>query len=73
MIIVQYYMPPIDNINKDFLRDIFSEKKQLFKREEIVTVTVPHYSELKISNLFKRYSKDREMSLRLPTSFPKGR
>ena len=70
---MQYYLPPIGNINKDFLRDVFAEKKLLFKREEIVTVHVPHYPELKMETLYERYLKDKEMSKYLPSTFPKGR
>ena len=73
LILVQYYLPPIGNINKDFLRDVFADKKVLFKREEIVTVHVPHYPELKIDTLFSRYANDPEMSKHVPTTFPKGR
>ena len=41
--IVQYYLPPEENVTKDFLRAIFTEEKKLMKMSDIIAINVPLY------------------------------
>ena len=70
---MQYSLPPIDNIGKDYLRDILANRKQLLKKSEVKEVEVPLFDELKVSTLYERYKFDPKMKLLLPSSFAKGR
>ena len=45
-------------MNKDFLRDVLSGKKHLFKKSEIATIQVPHYDELSVKALYPQFVKD---------------
>ena len=49
---VQYYLPDENVINKDFLKDVLSGKKNLFKKAEVLQIAVPHYDELSVKNLW---------------------
>ena len=39
-------MPEKACVTKDFLRDVFAEKKQLFKKDDMKYISVPAYDEL---------------------------
>ena len=41
--VVQYYLPPEENVTKDFLRQIFTEEKKLMKMSDIIAINVPLY------------------------------
>ena len=60
-------------INKDFLRQIFSEEKKLFKLSEVSWVKVPRYDELSVIKLWPNFKKDAKITVYLPSSLPKGR
>jgi hypothetical protein len=62
------YMPGIDRINKDFLRDIFSGKKHLIPRAQLRPISVPEYDELSVKSLWQEVSQDKELSLYFPTN-----
>ena len=40
--VVQYYLPPEDVINKDFLKEVLAGEKLLFKKTEVNYIAVPH-------------------------------
>ena len=46
--IVQYYLPPIGNVTKDFLRDVFRDEKKLMKMADVIPVNVPLYQEINV-------------------------
>ena len=37
----QFYLPEKACVTKDFLRDVFAEKKQLFKKADMKYISVP--------------------------------
>ena len=55
-------MPEKPCVTKDFLRDVFSEKKQLFKKSEMKYITVPAYDELSVRRLWPQLKKDAEFA-----------
>ena len=40
---LQYYMPPANHVNKDFLKQVFAEEKKLIKKIKVNHVEVPYY------------------------------
>ncbi len=50
-IVGQYYMPPKAKVTKDFLKLVFSEKKDLIPMSQLRPVTVPKYDKLSVKNL----------------------
>ena len=50
--IVQLYLPPATMMNKDFLRDVLSDQKQLMEIHYVRFVNVPLYDELSVMNLW---------------------
>ena len=50
-VIVQYYLPPIGNVTKDFLRDVFRDEKKLMKMADVKTVNVPLYQEINVQDV----------------------
>ena len=49
--VVQLYLPPDICLNKDFLKDVLAERKQLLRLEQVKFVTVPLYDELSLKSL----------------------
>ena len=39
-------------INKDYLKDIFAERKKLMKLVDVKLVVVPKYDEISVKNIF---------------------
>jgi hypothetical protein len=56
-------MPSETQVNKDFLRDVFSEKKKLFKKKEVDFIHVPHWDELSVKRLWKSLRGDEEFTV----------
>jgi len=50
-VIVQYYLPPIGNVTKDFLRDVFRDEKKLMKMADVISVNVPLYQEINVQDV----------------------
>ena len=55
-------MPSETQVNKDFLRDVFSEKK-LFKKKEVDFIHVPHWDEQSVKRLWKSLRCDKEFTV----------
>lgn len=47
-------------MNKDFLKQIFANKKKLLKLTELRTVNVPKYDELSVKIVFNKMKGDNE-------------
>ena len=60
-------------INKDFLKLIFAEKKQLMPLAELRSVSVPKYDELSIKNVYPHIQNDPTLRCFFPDAYPKGR
>ena len=70
---VQYYMPPEDVVNKDFLKAVIAENKNLLHKSEVKFISVPHYDELSVKNLWPEVKKDAEFLRYFPSVYPKGK
>ncbi len=62
------YLPSIDRMNKDFLRDFFSGKKHLIPRDQLRPIAVPEYYELSVKNLWQEVMQDKELSPYFPSN-----
>ena len=51
-------MPPVNNLNKDFLRAILKNEKRVFTLLEVKKIKVPKYEELSIANLYDKIKDD---------------
>ena len=61
--IVQYYLPPPNQVNKDFLRQVFADEKKLFKKKNVDFIHVPQWDELSVKNLWKDLKDDAGFNL----------
>ena len=64
--IVYLYLPPIDNIGKDFLRQVFAEQKQLIALKDVRMINVPKWPEVNVKTIYEHYSTDEELMTYLP-------
>ena len=62
-VLVQYYVPPMAAINKDFLRLVFTGEKQLFKKPNVRFVAVSHWDELAVKNLWPTMRQDKAFNM----------
>jgi hypothetical protein len=53
---VQLYLPPIDNIGKDFLRQVLAEEKELIPLKDVRMTNVPKWPEVNVKTIFEHYS-----------------
>ena len=60
-------------VNKDFLKEVFAEKKQLLKKAQVVRIEVPHYDELSVKRLWPEFKKDPEFLQYFPSKYPKDK
>ena len=45
-------------INKDYLKDIFAERKKLMKLVDVKLVAVPKYDEISVKNIWPMIKED---------------
>ncbi len=62
------YLPSIDRMNKDFLREVFCGKKHLIPRDQLRPINVPEYDELSVKNLWGEIIQDKEFSQYFPSN-----
>ena len=72
-LIVQYYLPPTENVTKDFLRSVFTEEKKLMKMGDVVNINVPLYQELNVADVLEVFKDHEELKRHLPDRLAKGR
>ena len=60
-------------LNKDFLREVFTEKKGLLKLTEVKWRNVPFYDELAVKKIWPDVQNDPEVMFFMPSKLPKGR
>ena len=70
---MQLYVPPDTMINKDFLKAVFAEEKDLLKLAEVKFKHVPLYDELSVVALWPPMQKDAEFMRYMPSKLSKGR
>ena len=60
-------------LNKDFLKQVLAEEKQLLRKSEVIQIEVPQYEELAVKHIWPQFAKDKEMSLYFPDAFSPGK
>ena len=69
----QLYVPPEKFINKDFLKQVMAEQKDLLPMARVRTVNVPLYDELSVTKFFPMFQGDEEVMRYLPDPTPDRR
>ena len=69
----QLYVPPEKYINKDFLKQVMAETKDLPPMARVRTVNVPLYDELSVTKFFPMFQGDEEVMRYLPDPTPDRR
>ena len=57
--LVQLYVPPEYMINKDFLKEVFAEEKDLLELKEVSWINVPLFDELSVINIWPMTKEDK--------------
>ena len=60
-------------LNKDFLKEIFTEEKKLLRLDEVKRICVPLYDELAVIKLWPMMKSDQELMKFFSTKMAKGR
>ena len=60
-------------MNKDFLKEVLSEKKKLLELNSVKRINVPKYDELSVLSFWPQMQQDEQFMHYFPTKFPKGR
>ena len=60
-------------MNKDFLRDIFSDKKKLMKKHQVNFIHVPHWDELSVKRLWIDLKDDAAFNIYFQDSYVEER
>ena len=60
-------------LNRDFLKAIIEGKKRLLKATAVKRVSVHHFEELLVKNIFPRVKDEPEVMVFLPDKLPKGK
>ena len=58
---------------KDYAKEIFSERKCLMKKKDVLYIEVPKYDELSVKNMYDKLLKLPGMAEYFPEKYPKGR
>ena len=66
-------MPPINNINVDFLRAVFREEKKLLKMTDVKTINVPRYKEISVLEIMEELKGDTQVMQYIPNITAKGK
>ena len=70
---MQLYTPPELMVNKDFLRQLLSEEKELMEADAVKKVNMPKYDELSVKNFWPRVQGNQRVMRFFPDNLPKGR
>ena len=70
---MQYYLPPANQVNKDFLKQVFAEEKLLLKKKAVDPVEVPQYDELSVRALWPQFRTDATFRKYFPDNFADGK
>ena len=55
LFIVQKYLPTIDSVYKDWLKQIYADTKKLIDTAGVKQIKLPNYDEIYVSANFERY------------------
>jgi hypothetical protein len=60
-------------VNKDFLRQILTEEKELMEVDSVKKVNMPKFDELSVKNFWPRIQGNQRVMRFFPDKLPKGR
>ena len=60
-------------LNRDFIRDLFANKKKLLTLSEVKPVSIPRFDECSVKSVWPIVQKDPELMLYFPTRMPNGK
>ena len=60
-------------INKDFLKEVFSEDKELLELINVRWINVPLFDELSVVNIWPMTKENKQIMKYFPNKLPKGR
>ena len=69
---MQLYLPPEYMANKDFLKEVFTEKKQLMKLNDVKRVNVPLFDELSVVKFWPMMKTDCQFLAYFPSKLSKN-
>jgi hypothetical protein len=69
----QLYTPPKLMVNKDFIRQLLTEEKELIEMDRLLSVNAPFFDELSVKNLWPHIQKTPRLMRFFPDQMPKGR
>ena len=67
---MQYYLPPLTQVSKDFLKAVFKDEKKLLKKNQVSFVHVPGWDELSVKNLWKDLKNDSAFNVYFSDKYP---
>ena len=70
---MQLYVPPEYMINKDFLKEVLAEDKDLLELKEVKWINVPLFDELSVIKIWPMIREDKQIMQYFPSKLPKGR
>ena len=63
-------MPGEKQVNKDFLKAVFSDEKKLMKKKEVDYISVPHWDELAVNKLWPQMKTDVAFNIYFQDEYP---
>ena len=70
---MQLYVPPEYMINKDFLKEVLAEEKDLLELKDVKWINVPLFDELSVVNMWPMMKENKKIMMYFPIKLPKGR
>ena len=70
---MQLYLPDDTMFNKDFLRQVLAEEKELMEINDVRFINVPHYDEISVKQLWPKMQGFEGFTKFFPDKMPKGR
>jgi hypothetical protein len=60
-------------VNKDFLKQVLCNQKELLALKDVKQINPPKYDEISVCNLYLRYCEDPKFMAYMPDHLPKGK
>ena len=70
---LQLYVMPLNCLNKDFIKQVLADEKQLLPLKHLKVVNVGNYPELALHRVYNDFANRPALKQYLPDSYPKGR
>lgn len=70
---MQLYVPPEYMINKDFLKEVLAEDKDLLELKTVRWINIPLFDELSVVSIWPMVKENKQIMRYFPSKLPKGR